>query len=125
MSGNGALVGCAVLPFVADLMVREEYRLLEPRVLEVVLMTHTVYCASAQLLALLLQVRNVLFSFCAFEAKNYSCTRDIASTEARLANTLAIAFSTLLDSGSCLRCICVRTISTTSSSEPGKPFFKR
>ncbi len=56
MSSAAPVVGCAVLPFVADLMVREEYRLLEPRILEVVLMTHTVYCQSSELLRLLLEL---------------------------------------------------------------------
>ena len=53
-AGGGAAVACATLPFVAELMLREEYRLVEPRILEVVLMTHTTHSRSAELLRLLL-----------------------------------------------------------------------
>jgi hypothetical protein len=52
----GSVVGCANLSFVAELIVREEYKLVEPRILEVVLMTHTIWCRSAQLLSALLSL---------------------------------------------------------------------
>lgn len=49
------LVTAASLPALVDLMLREEYRLVEPRIVEVVLMTHTVFAHSTDFLKLLLQ----------------------------------------------------------------------
>ncbi len=51
---GGGVATCATLPFAAELMLRDEYRLLEPRILEVVLMTHTTHSQSSELLRLLL-----------------------------------------------------------------------